>query len=36
MQSVEYKVELAIKSKLRGFLLFPEDFVSKGSAEIST
>jgi len=33
MQSVESKIELAIKSKPRGFLLFPEDFREKGSAE---
>ncbi len=33
MQSVEFKIELAIKSKPRGFLLFPEDFAGKGSAE---
>lgn len=33
MKSVEYKIELAIKSKPRGFLLFPEDFADKGSAE---
>lgn len=33
MQSVEFKIELAIKSKPRGFLLFPEDFSDKGSAE---
>jgi len=33
VQSVEFKIELAIKSKPRGFLLFPEDFSDKGSAE---
>ena len=33
MKSVEYKIELAIKSKPRGFLLFPGDFADKGSAE---
>lgn len=33
IQSVEYKIELTIKSKPRGFLLFPEDFAAKGSAE---
>ena len=33
MQSVENKIETAIKSKPRGFLLFPEDFSDKGSPE---
>ena len=33
MRSVEYTIEVAIKSKPRGFLLFPEDFTGKGSAE---
>ena len=33
MQSVEYKIEKAIKSKPKGSLLLPEDFNNKGSAE---
>lgn len=33
MQSVENKIEIAIKSKPRGFLLFPDDFLEKGSPE---
>jgi len=33
VRSVEYTIEVAIKSKPRGFLLFPEDFTGKGSAE---
>ena len=33
MQSVEYKIEKTIKSKLRGSLLFPEDFSQKGSSD---
>lgn len=33
MQSVENKIEKAIKSKPRGLLLFSEDFSDKGSAE---
>jgi len=33
MQSVEYKIEKAIKSKPKGSLLLPEDFNDKGSAE---
>ncbi|HED06703.1 MAG TPA: hypothetical protein ENI57_01145 [Ignavibacteria bacterium] len=33
MQSVENIIETAIKAKPRGFLLFPEDFADKGSAE---
>ena len=33
MQSVEYKIEKAIKSKPRGYLLFSDDFSDKGSAE---
>lgn len=33
MQSVEYKIEKAVKSKPRGSLFFPEDFSQKGSSE---
>jgi ribosomal protein S19E (S16A) len=33
MQSVEYKIEKAIKSKPRGYLSFSDDFSDKGSAE---
>ncbi len=33
MQSVENKIEKVIKSKPRGFLLFPDDFSDKGSPE---
>jgi predicted transcriptional regulator len=33
MQSVENKIEKTIKSKPKGFLLFPEDFSHMGSAE---
>jgi hypothetical protein len=33
MQSVENKIENTIKSKPKGYLIFPEDFVHKGSSE---
>ena len=33
MQSVEYKIEKAIKSKPKGSILLPEDFNDKGSSE---
>jgi hypothetical protein len=33
MQSVENQIEKSIKSKPRGFLLFPDDFTSYGSSD---
>ena len=33
MQGVEYKIERAIKARVAGSLLFPDDFVDKGSAD---
>jgi ribosomal protein S19E (S16A) len=33
MQGVEYKIERAIKARVAGTLLFPDDFTDKGSAD---